>query len=189
MLPISEGADMIVRRIFTRGEYTRITLSSLRQMILSLDTFFMTRTEIANANEQVQRVAASYYGTALFSSEFQDTNTSYGSMIYSNLACPDTPQSDLESEDSIRSRPNGLSEVPLSPLVIQGPAVVAPIVPPQTRKDVGGRICGEWMSLSDVRMESAVRSCSMPAARGSVKVRGSESTMALFRRMVQRIAD
>lgn len=59
MLPISLGADAILRRIFTNDE-CRVSLIKLRRMILDADTFFMTDQEIARSGQYVQMAARSY---------------------------------------------------------------------------------------------------------------------------------
>lgn len=58
MLPISEGANALFRRIFTCEPSERITLSALREEIVALDTFFMNDDEIARAGAIVQEAAA-----------------------------------------------------------------------------------------------------------------------------------
>ncbi|KAI0694227.1 kinase-like domain-containing protein [Cytidiella melzeri] len=59
MLPISAEADAILRRIFTK-ENNRISLSSLRCMIVDVNTFYLTDDEIANASRYVQMAAAAF---------------------------------------------------------------------------------------------------------------------------------
>jgi serine/threonine protein kinase len=61
MLPISEGANRIFRRIFVYEPSERITIPALRKAIVELNTFFMNDDEIARAGDSV-RTAASYCG-------------------------------------------------------------------------------------------------------------------------------
>ncbi|THG95786.1 hypothetical protein EW026_g5929 [Hermanssonia centrifuga] len=61
MLPISEGANDLLRKIFAYEPMERITIPELRKAVIELDTFFMTDDEIAHGGEIVQ-MAASYCG-------------------------------------------------------------------------------------------------------------------------------
>lgn len=61
MLPISEGANRIFRKIFVYEPSERITIPALRKAIVELDTFFMNDDELARAGDSV-RMAASYCG-------------------------------------------------------------------------------------------------------------------------------
>lgn len=58
MLPISHQTNAILRRIFTRHEQWRITLTDLREFVVEADTFFMTPQEIARSNIHVRMAAA-----------------------------------------------------------------------------------------------------------------------------------
>ncbi|THH32551.1 hypothetical protein EUX98_g1635 [Antrodiella citrinella] len=81
MLPISEGANLILRHIFTRKEKNRISLEYLRQLVLQLDTFFMTPDEIARAHPCVQEIAETYFRKSQRQLVYHDTNTSYGAEL------------------------------------------------------------------------------------------------------------
>lgn len=58
MLPISDGANLIIHRIFQLEPLDRISLSDLRKEIRELDTFFLTPRELTKASEFARRVAA-----------------------------------------------------------------------------------------------------------------------------------
>ena len=58
MLPMSDGANVIIHRIFQLEPHDRISLSDLRKEIRELGTFFLTPYELSSASEFAQRVAA-----------------------------------------------------------------------------------------------------------------------------------
>ncbi|GJE86684.1 serine/threonine protein kinase-like protein [Phanerochaete sordida] len=58
MLPISEGANTLFRRVFAYDPEQRMTLPELRQAVAELDTFFMSDVEIARGPDAVRATAA-----------------------------------------------------------------------------------------------------------------------------------
>ncbi|KAI0670139.1 kinase-like domain-containing protein [Trametes maxima] len=58
MLPISDGANDILQRIFALKPSARISLAELRTAILELDTFFLSDEELSEASEFAQIAAA-----------------------------------------------------------------------------------------------------------------------------------
>lgn len=92
MLPISEGANAIFRRIFVYEPSQRITLPELRQAVLELDTFFMSDDEIACADDAV-RMAAAYCGLKVRPVEAVDAKVESAATRHrvAALAPPRTP--------------------------------------------------------------------------------------------------
>ena len=60
VLPISAGANAILKRIFTLDAFDRITLPKLRDEIVRLDTFWMDDVELMRASDTVRAIADSY---------------------------------------------------------------------------------------------------------------------------------
>ncbi|KAH9896939.1 Pkinase-domain-containing protein [Cubamyces lactineus] len=60
MLPISQATADILYAIFTSDPAVRISLPSLRERVLAVDTFFMSAEEIARGNAFVKLAAATY---------------------------------------------------------------------------------------------------------------------------------
>lgn len=58
MLPISAGADALLRRILDLDPRRRITLPRLRKAVLELDTFFISEEEFDEAAEFAEIAAA-----------------------------------------------------------------------------------------------------------------------------------
>lgn len=62
MLPISKGANDILKSIFTLNPAARASLSDIREDILAIDSFFLTDDEIASSSDAVKVAAATYGG-------------------------------------------------------------------------------------------------------------------------------
>src|ERR1700722_5984521 len=60
VLPISSGANAILKRIFTLDAFDRITLPELRSEIMRLPSFFMDEDELMQATDTVRAIADSY---------------------------------------------------------------------------------------------------------------------------------
>ncbi|KAI1797653.1 kinase-like protein [Ganoderma leucocontextum] len=58
MLPMSDGANLIIQCIFQLDPRDRISLNDLRQEIVELDTFFLTSEELSEASDFARCVAA-----------------------------------------------------------------------------------------------------------------------------------
>lgn len=63
-LPLSEGAAAIIISLFNQSPTERLTLTSLREAIIGLDTFFMSDEEIALSGNCVRFVADSFASKA-----------------------------------------------------------------------------------------------------------------------------
>lgn len=61
MLPISDEAVAILQRIFTYDPKMRITVPKLREAILKVKTFFMTKEQLAKSHRFSQIAARSYF--------------------------------------------------------------------------------------------------------------------------------
>ncbi|KAL0949445.1 hypothetical protein HGRIS_009500 [Hohenbuehelia grisea] len=60
VLPISDGANEIIKGIFDINPLRRITLAELRDAIMGVDTFFMSQYELAHAPSCVRDAAKGY---------------------------------------------------------------------------------------------------------------------------------
>ncbi len=63
-LPISEGAAAIIISLLDSKPTDRLTLTSLREAIVGLDTFFMTDEEVAHSGPCVRFIADSFSSKA-----------------------------------------------------------------------------------------------------------------------------
>jgi hypothetical protein len=60
MLPISTGANVILKRIFTLNPAMRISLDDLRTEIIRLPNFFLDEDELVGASEYARQAAQTY---------------------------------------------------------------------------------------------------------------------------------
>ncbi|TFK55977.1 kinase-like protein [Heliocybe sulcata] len=60
MLPISAATNKILRNIFTLNPLTRISIPDLREAVMKVESFWMTKAEIAKASEHVKVADAQY---------------------------------------------------------------------------------------------------------------------------------
>lgn len=61
MLPISDEAAAVLQRIFTYDPKMRVTLPDLREAILKVKTFFMSKEQLASGNRFAQIAARQYF--------------------------------------------------------------------------------------------------------------------------------
>ncbi|CAL1709176.1 unnamed protein product [Somion occarium] len=151
MLPISEGANTILRSIFTTTERDRISLAALRQRIMHLDTFFMSAGEISRAGHQVRTVAASYFRAGSPHLAFRGSSSSYGEELTprderrrlhfgsaqkEEAAASGGTGSSSEVQYNPRSHPtNPINAEELSNPDSQGPRTPTPVETPTRRLD------------------------------------------------------
>ncbi|KAG7096843.1 hypothetical protein E1B28_004251 [Marasmius oreades] len=57
VLPVSEGANRILKRLFHLNPLCRISVAELREEIFKLDTFFMSDDDLAASPDTVRRIA------------------------------------------------------------------------------------------------------------------------------------
>ncbi|KZT20406.1 kinase-like protein [Neolentinus lepideus HHB14362 ss-1] len=60
MLPISRGTNRILRRIFTLNPHTRISIPDLREAVLAVESFWMSKVDITRAGEHVRAADHAY---------------------------------------------------------------------------------------------------------------------------------
>ena len=60
LLPMSQAASDVLKRVFTFNPSERISLAELRTAVLAIDTFFATPGEVATASDDVKAAVAGY---------------------------------------------------------------------------------------------------------------------------------
>jgi serine/threonine protein kinase len=92
-LPISKGANTLLKRCFDLHPEARPSIAQIREAILELDTFFLTDEELVHASS-AQRVIAQYYATPtpegeLFSPHHSDQEGTLCDPQASGFSSPD----------------------------------------------------------------------------------------------------
>lgn len=156
VLPISQNANTILKRIFNLNPLCRISLPELRKEIIRIDTFFMDQEELSVAAATVRKVAkdfsqgASQHAARVAASDtlFEDSDNTDSSTssdelyVYSSppddhTVPPETPQgpsvdssvsSEAQTSDSTSSLAD--SEGPITPATRAiDPAIEVPDLP------------------------------------------------------------
>ncbi|KAJ7764989.1 serine/threonine protein kinase, negative regulator of sexual conjugation and meiosis [Mycena maculata] len=75
-LPISEGANVILKRCFKLHPAARPSIPQIRQAVLKLDTFFLSDAELAHASSN-QRAIAQYYAAPVPEGEYSSDESDH----------------------------------------------------------------------------------------------------------------
>jgi serine/threonine protein kinase len=78
-LPISKGANTILKRCFQLNPGARPSISQIREDVLKVDTFFLTDEELVHASSN-QRAIAHYYATPTPEGEFSPDSDQEGTL-------------------------------------------------------------------------------------------------------------
>ncbi|KAJ7507932.1 serine/threonine protein kinase, negative regulator of sexual conjugation and meiosis [Mycena galericulata] len=95
-LPISKGANAILKRCFKLHPAARPSISQLREAVLKLDTFFLSDVELAHASSS-QRAIAHYYAAPTPESEYSSDSDREEATLCDD---PNARASDVSSVDS-----------------------------------------------------------------------------------------
>ncbi|KAJ6628734.1 kinase-like domain-containing protein [Mycena sp. CBHHK59/15] len=79
VLPISRGANSILKRCFKMHPLARPSISQIREEVLKIDTFFITDKELAEASS-AQRAMAQYYATPVPDDELSSDSETEGTI-------------------------------------------------------------------------------------------------------------
>lgn len=102
-LPISDGANRIIMRIFALEPRDRISLDELYREIAELDTFYLSKDELANASELAQQAAVSInlHGINIVNEPSSETHEGeFDELFDSKGGCLDDWFSDEISDDA-----------------------------------------------------------------------------------------
>jgi hypothetical protein len=109
VLPISNGANRILKRCFKLHPLGRPSIAQIREEVLKIDTFFLTEKELAAASS-AQRAMAQYYAAPVPKNEFSSDSESAGTLVdnpnaNSSVTSVDSEEVYLYSTPQIDSEP------------------------------------------------------------------------------------
>jgi hypothetical protein len=185
MLPLSKPACALIRRILVLNPLARIGLDELRAEVLSIDTFFMSKSELKKANRHVREIVETYLKPNIAISpveiadsepvEEHDLGEEQGAVI-----SPVDPEEQYtfaspDPDNFTPLRPALAPAQPPSPDSLQLPELLAPSTSNnQTPGSSTGPITPETRAVQDADIADAARSIdslvlSQPIAEGQLE--------------------